>query len=247
MLRFRSIAALMLALLLAPLASNAQPGGRGRPDIDQVNRLIVEQTNTFRRANGLEATAPNPALAQAARSFAAYMARTDRYGHEADGREPAQRATEHGYAYCLVAENIAYQFHSHGFRALELAKQLVEGWKDSPGHRRNMLDADATETGAAVVQSARSGRYYAVQMFGRPQAMRIAFRIANRSATPVRYELGGQSYQLPPRVTRTHEQCRAETLTLHLPGSADKTTLRPMGGERYAVEQVGTRIRVTKG
>src|SRR5207253_2501467 len=126
---------------------------------------------------------PNRALADTARDFAEFMARTDRYGHEADGQQPSQRATAHGYGYCMVAENIAFQYSSAGFRSGELARRFVEGWKQSPGHRHNMLEPDATETGVAVAQSPKSGRYYAVQMFGRPQALRVAFRIANRSTT----------------------------------------------------------------
>ena len=175
------------------------------------------------------------------------MARTDRYCHEADGRQPSQRATAHGYGYCLVSENIAYEYSSIGFRSADLATRFVDAWKRSPGHRRNMLEPDATETAVAVAQSPRTGRYYAVQMFGRPQSMRIAFRIANRSTASLRYELGGEHYQLPPRVTRTHEQCRSEVLTLQLPGEDHATRIEPRNGERYAIERDGARYRLTRG
>jgi hypothetical protein len=70
-----------------------------------------------------------------------------------------------------------------------------------------MLDPDVTETGVALAQSPRSGRYYAVQMFGRPYALHAAFRITNRSNVTLRYTLGAESFELPPRVTRSHEQC----------------------------------------
>jgi uncharacterized protein YkwD len=43
----------------------------------------------------------------------------------------------------------------------------VEGWKRSPGHRRNLLAREATQTGVAVARSDQ-GYYYAVQLFGRP-------------------------------------------------------------------------------
>jgi hypothetical protein len=172
------------------------------------------------------------------------MAASDRYAHDADGTQPSQRARAQGYDYCLVSENIAYAFHSDEFRTEDLARRFIEGWKQSPRHRHNMLDADASDTGVAVARSARSGRYYAVQMFGRPQSKRIEFRIANRSTTPVRYELGGEWYQLPPRMTRTHGQCRAETLTMRLPGDEQPVTIQPAAGELYAVERVGTRLRL---
>ena len=218
-----------------------------RPNLDDVVRRAIDESNAFRRAQGYAPTSPNATLAATAQEFADFMARTDRYGHEADGRQPPQRATAHGYGYCLVSENIGFQYSSTGFRAADLAARFVDAWKRSPGHRRNMLEPDATETAVAVAQSARTGRYYAVQMFGRPQSMRIAFRIANRSTASLRYDLGGEHYQLPPRVTRTHEQCRTEVLTLQLPGEDRPTRIEPRNGERYAIERDGTRYRLTRG
>ena len=50
---------------------------------------MVERTNAFRLEQGLGAVKPDPALEASARDFAAYMARTDRYGHEADGATPS--------------------------------------------------------------------------------------------------------------------------------------------------------------
>jgi uncharacterized protein YkwD len=242
---FASLIVALAAVLLVPRAAQTQPVSR--PDAGQVMNGIVEQTNAFRRAQGLKPTAPNGTLAGTAQEFADFMARTDRYGHDADGRQPSQRATAHGYAYCLVSENIGYQYSSIGFRSGDLAERLVEAWKRSPGHRHNMLEPDATETGVAIAQSPRTGRYYAVQMFGRPDKLRIAFRIANRSTTPLRYEVGGERFQLPPRVTRTHEQCRSEVLTLQLPGDDQPMRIEPRNGERYAIERDGPRYRLTRG
>jgi len=236
-IHFRA-ALLALASLIAPAGAEAQAV---RPHLAEVSRAIIDETNGFRRANGAGPTAPDAKLTATARDFAQYMARTDRHSHEADGKEPAERAHDHGYAYCLVSENIAFQYSSAGFGAHDLANRLVDGWKRSPGHRKNMLDADATDTGVAVVQSARTGRYYAVQMFGRPQARTIRFRIANASPAAVEYDLGGKSFRLLPRMTRTHQQCRPARLTMRLPGERQATTIRPGPGERYAVEQDASR------
>lgn len=149
-------------LLLSCLARGA--------DIPAVERAIIDGTNRFRNEQGVGSVRPDSTLDSTAREFAEYLARTDRFDHEADGRTPAIRARTHGYDYCLIAENIAYQFDTRGFTAAALARGLVQGWKDSPGHRRNMLDARAIDTGVAVVRSPRSGRFYAVQMFGRRRA-----------------------------------------------------------------------------
>ena len=156
-------APLLVAFLLCAAAAHAA-------DIPAVERAVIEGTNRFRHEEGLASVRPDSTLDRTAREFADYLARTDRFDHEADGRTPALRARAHGYDYCLVAENIAYQFDSRGFTTSALARGLVQGWKDSPGHRRNMLDKRVVDTGVAVARSAHSGRFYAVQMFGRRRA-----------------------------------------------------------------------------
>jgi uncharacterized protein YkwD len=239
------LVAVLLAALLLPQAARTQ--SVSRPNVPDVVRLSIDETNAFRREQGARPATPNATLAATAQEFADFMARTDRYGHEADGRQPPQRATAHGYAWCLVSENIGYQYSSTGFSSADLAARFVDAWKRSPSHRRNMLEPDATETAVAIAQSAHTGRWYAVQMFGRPQTMRIAFRIVNRSSAPMRYELGGEHYQLPPQVTRTHEQCRSEVLTVQLPGEDRPLRIEPRNGERYAIERDGARYRLTRG
>jgi uncharacterized protein YkwD len=241
-------AAALLACSLVLLPSAGLPAHAQRtPSVADTTRLVVAQTNEFRRNQGLATLAPNGRLDAAAREFAGFMARTDRYSHEADGREPARRAQAHGYDYCLVAENIAFEYSSEGFGTQELARNLVEGWKHSPGHRRNMLDNGAAETGVAIARSPRTGRYYAVQMFGRPQTMRVRFSVANRSQQALHYDIGGKTYPLPPHMTRTHEQCRADTLSLQLPGDAGVTRVVPANGQRYRIEPTGDRLRLTQG
>jgi uncharacterized protein YkwD len=238
---------LLLRTALATLAALLAHGASARePDLAEVARLVVDQTNELRRSQGLAPTVPQRRLIDAARGFAAYMARTDRYSHEADGRQPSQRVREQGYDYCLVAENIAYQFSSAGFGSAELARGFVQGWKNSPRHRHNMLEPDATDTGVAVARGPRSGRYYAVQVFGRPQALSVTFRVANRSPDPVAYELDGRPHRLPPHTTDTHQQCNAPRLVVRLPGEREPTVVQPADGERYAIERAAGRYRLRK-
>jgi hypothetical protein len=174
------------------------------------------------------------------------MARTNRFGHEADGKTPAQRAQEHGYAYCIVLENIATLYSSWGFGTQELAERVVRGWKQSPGHRENMLDAGVTDIGVAIAQSEKSRTYYAVQLFGRPHSKRVEFSIANASPVAVPYELNGRAYSLPSRATRMHQECRAARLTVRLPGERQSTTAQPADGDRYDIERVGSHYQLNK-
>lgn len=103
-----------------------------------------------------------------------------------------------------------------------------------------MLDADATEIGVAFARSDKSGRFYAVQMFGRPKSKQIEFRIANASTSAVGYELDGKSYALPPRATRIHQQCRAARLVVRLPDQQRAMTVQPENGERFAIERAAS-------
>jgi hypothetical protein len=125
------------------------------------------------------------------------MARTDRYGHDADGKSPADRAQARGYTYCALAENIAFLSNPAGTSTAALVTTVVEGWKQSPTHRRNMLLPEVVDTAVALAQSPTSQRYYAVQLFGRPRSAIVHFSVVNATANPLRYRLAGQSFDLP--------------------------------------------------
>ena len=235
---------LMLAASLA--------GGRGAaavavPDLAGAEREIVSRTNAFRRDEGAADLTVAPSLVAAARRFADFMASGDRYGHEADGRTPLQRAEAQGHAWCLVAENIAMQFNSAGFETGELSERFVTGWIDSAGHRRNLLDAAATETGVAIARSPQGERYYAVQMFGRPATLRLHFDVSNHSRADVSYRIGPTTFVLPSGATRRHEQCRADVFELVRPGTQTPLRRLPADGARYRIEGSGRTLRLVGG
>jgi uncharacterized protein YkwD len=209
--------------------------------------LIVQQTNEFRQSENLEAVQVNAKLAETAQYFAQYMAKTDAYGHTADGNRPAGRATRFGYEYCLVSENIAYQYSSLGFETEELASRFVTGWKESPEHRKNMLEPAAIETGVAVAQSPSTGYWYAVQMFGRPKSQAIEFTITNRSTVDVSYTIDERTFLLPPRYSRTHTRCRKSEVDVEAQREAAlDTTVTPASGERFVIEGQGGELRIQK-
>lgn len=209
------------ALWLAPLSGCAQSVSdpragltqRGGADPAAAARLVVEQTNEFRRQEGRRPLSAQPALTETALEFARYMARTGRFGHTADGNEPAGRAVAHGYAYCIVAENIG-EYRAAGLGTPELATALQQGWERSPEHRENLLDADVTEIGVGIARNDATGSYLGVQMFGLPKSASIDFTLANRTAAAVGYRLGGDAFTLPPNTVRTHQTCGAATLEL---------------------------------
>lgn len=207
------------------------------PDLKAVVRGLFDQTNAFREHEKRPRVAVNLKLAATARDFADYMARTNRYGHTADGDSPGDRANKHEYGFGLISENIAYAFNSAGFTAEALDTQLMEGWKHSPGHRENMLDPDATEAGMAVARSEKTGYYYAVQVFARPEAQNVRVEIANKSETTISYRLAGREFELPPLYSRRHEQGRPTDLTVELPPKEKPRTktFRVDGKSRFVV------------
>jgi uncharacterized protein YkwD len=252
---------LITAWLLAPLAAGAQSAHHDdveviekapprdpdekTPDLEAVTKAIVEKTNAFRKSEKRPDVAVNDKLAEAARGFAAYMAKTGRYGHTADGTQPANRATKQGYEYCIVLENIAYAFQSKGFSSEELTKTFVEGWEKSPGHRKNMLDPDVTETGVAVARSEKTGHYFAVQMFGRPKSQVIKFQIANQTKAEVSYKVGDKEFTLPAHYIRTHELCRPAEVTFEKVGEKAEP-LKAEAGSRFVLTEEGGKVRVKK-
>ena len=227
----------------AQSARTASDKSQKQPDPTALVRGIVERTNAFRKEHGREPVKPDPQLTKASQYFADYMAKTGKYGHTADGKQPADRAQAHGYAFCIVLENIAYQYNSAGFETADLAEKFFTGWLESPGHRKNMLDADVQHTGVAVAR-AGNGTWYAVQMFGRPKSAQIAFKLTNPGERPVRYSIGEERFTLEPNWTRSHTRCRPGDVAFVAAGgdgakpdgkSTKGETLRPANGSHYEV------------
>lgn len=208
---------------------------------DTVENLVIDDTNGFRASEGLKPVERSAELQSAAGSFADYMAKSGRYGHQADGSTPAARVKRHGYDYCIVGENIAYMRDPRGFTTAYLASKLYEGWKHSPEHRKNMLDADVTDTAVAVAPGERNGEWYAVQLFARPRSRAIRFQVRNASSASTRYRVGEETFTIPPRGIRTHMQCREEALVVE--GSGARATTHD--GERLVVvnERGGLALR----
>jgi uncharacterized protein YkwD len=210
------------------------------PDLARVKDLIANLTNEFRRQEGRGELHSNPDLARAAQYFADYLARTDKFSHTADGKEPWERLTKFGYPYAISAENIAWEFNSAGFTTRRLASALVEGWEKSPGHRKNMLDPDVTDIGVGVAKSAKTGRYYAVQEFGRPKSKEVAFRITNETDGVVKYRLDGKTFSVQPSNTVTHHRARPPRLTLDVEETSTAKqpgVYRPGNGDHLVIRE----------
>lgn len=189
------------------------------PEIAKVEAAIVQLTNVFRKEQGLAAVHPNLVLRKAAEDFSKYLARTGTFSHTADGRQPADRAKAAGYDFCIVSENLASNLDSRGFETNQLARDAVEGWKASPGHRKNMVEPNVTDIAVAVAKAPGAEKYLSVQLFGRPISQRYEFTVSNASQVPVVYSFAGRSFTIEQRRIITHTECVPGNLSFESAGS----------------------------
>jgi uncharacterized protein YkwD len=208
-----------------------------KPDLNEVASRIIERTNSFRKEKNLQPLASEEKLSATAREFAKFIADTGKYGHEADGLQPYERAARHGYEYCIVLENLAYKYDSEGVTQEGLISFFVESWKDSLNHRKNMLDPDVTQIGVAIMSRGK-GYYCAVQMLGRPKSAMIRFEIANKTDIPLEYTVDDKEYTLMPQRIHDQETCRGPAITLRLPGDKDLQKVRPANGDRFEYRRI---------
>jgi uncharacterized protein YkwD len=224
------------------------------PDLHQTELAIVEMTNAARARQKLAPVRINPTLTGAARAYGQYMARTKTFSHTADGRSAADRATAAGYAYCMISENLSSNLDSRGFATRDLARQAVEGWLNSPGHRQNMLAPYATETGVAVVQVPdRNPKFVTVQLFGRPQSLSYEFQISNDSKTTVSYTFGGETTEIGPHSSTIHTSCEPSAVVFTPPRPAQfapgvKGRYEARDGQLYTLTSDDkSRLQITVG
>lgn len=189
---------------------------------DRIAEQIIRQTNDFRKSKGLEPVERNATLTTCAEEFAAFMAESEKYGHRADGRTPAERAEAAGYDYCVVRENIAYRTNTGEVTDESLTEVFVSGWIDSPPHRENMLADYATETGVGIATS-DGITYYAVQLFSRPKSASFQIEITNDSESVETLIIRGgdekNTVEIRPRMILKMTRCFPSMLFLEGSGS----------------------------
>jgi uncharacterized protein YkwD len=115
---------------------------------------VIALVNDQRAKAGVPALRFDPALARAAHAHAADMVARDYFDHVSpDGKRFSDRAAAAGYQGFATGENIA-----QGQRS---AAEVMNGWMNSAGHRRNILSSGSNEIGVGVVERTW------VQVFGK--------------------------------------------------------------------------------
>jgi hypothetical protein len=129
-------------------------------------------------------------LAEAAMRHCEWMVRegeiSHRYGGEAD---LTGRAAAAGAHFSLIEENIALGPH---------ASTIHEGWLNSPGHRRNLLNPEVDRVGIAVIES--RGDMYAVADYSQAVAVLSTSQVEAQIGSLVR--MGGVAIRSDPHDAR---------------------------------------------
>jgi uncharacterized protein YkwD len=101
----------------------------------------------YRRNNGLPPVAVDPELMRMAGEQADAMAAHDKMEHDV-GRPFRDRIRNSGFRNAVAVENISAGYHT--------LAEAFSGWRDSPPHRANMLNASVTRMGIAAVYAPKS-------------------------------------------------------------------------------------------
>jgi hypothetical protein len=209
------------------------------PDPAKTAAAVLERVNKQRADAKAAALTESEPLAKAAREFAEHLARTGKFDHNSDGKEPHERAVAHGYDTVHVGENISRATNGAGQKAEQVADRFVASWLKSGGHRENMLNPGYYETGVAVAVAA-DGTAYAVQVFGVPKSKEIRFTVRNDTGAEVTYKIDGKESKLPARGTATHVHGFPPELVVPQPEGVEKAEpikYTPKAGERFTIRK----------
>ncbi len=136
-------------------------GGSNTSALSPLAQQVVDLTNEYRVAAGCALLTVSPQLAAAAAAHSQDMAQNNFASHiGSDGSTPWDRIRRTGYSYGSAAENIAAGYLT--------ARDVVQGWYNSPGHRQNMLNCDLREIGVAYADGGSYGRYWTL-VFATPR------------------------------------------------------------------------------
>lgn len=133
-----------VARVPAPPPAAPRPVAPQPPSLlSSLEQSVLNEINGYRRSKGLRALAVDECLTEAARAWSSRMARSG--------------GLSHGGSVCpnrSWAENVAYTYAPENF---------FELWRDSAGHRANMLRSGATKIGVGIVsvRDSYGTRYYA--------------------------------------------------------------------------------------
>jgi len=156
-------ACLVLILLMAQILG-AQWRGEARSGrisyLYDLERKIFRFTNEVRRRHGVPPLTWESSLRDVARAHSADMLRRNYFSHvNPEGKSPHDRICKaYPYPLSMTGENIwSGTGHDPG-DSTRLARQIVNNWVSSAGHRQNLLNPKFTDIGVGVAARGRDVR-----------------------------------------------------------------------------------------
>ncbi|HCS55780.1 MAG TPA: hypothetical protein DIW81_30035 [Planctomycetaceae bacterium] len=137
--------------------------------MSDVEKLLIDKTNQYRKSNKLNLLSSDSKLNQAAGNHAAVMIQTNNFSHQAGNTNPSDRVEQAGYRWYFVAENIAWRIGDNQMTDDQLAEAILQQWINSPSHNQNLLAKLANQCGVSITYDGNSGRTYIVMLYARPR------------------------------------------------------------------------------
>lgn len=139
--------------------------GHSQEDLQPIDHQgVIVETNVERNRYGLGDLRDNSVLREAAEMKANDMLQRQYFAHTSPSGATASDLVEYvGYNYILVGENLS-------LGNFDSARDMVNSWMNSPGHKANILNPRYQEIGVATVSGLYEGNnvWIGVQIFGRP-------------------------------------------------------------------------------
>ena len=140
MLRYLAMVVAMGSLsacfVVVPIPLSATATGTPSNEPVLATNSFTDEINAFRADNGLGPLSQSAILTRAAQAHAEDMRARGYFSHQSpggpNGDDLSDRVRAAGCSYRSVAENIA--------RGQPSESDVLAGWANSPGHRRNMLN-----------------------------------------------------------------------------------------------------------
>ena len=126
---------------------------------DEIGKKCLELTNIFRAKNKLPPLKWDDSIWRISYTHSKNMGdKKVPFGHKGFN----ERIRKFPFHYTLACENV---FMCQGYSQYSIAENGVEGWINSPGHRKNLL-SNTTHCAIATYRNS-SGAFYLTQMFAR--------------------------------------------------------------------------------
>jgi uncharacterized protein YkwD len=149
-----------LAVALSPFGARSARGEPGDAGIAALEARFHDMVNAERAGRHLLVLERDAALDAVARAHSADMARRRYLAHvNPEGQNPVQRLEAAGIGgFTLAAENAGQTDRGDPDR------EILEGWKASPVHRRNLYAPPWNRTGIGIAR-ASDGTWYVTQLY----------------------------------------------------------------------------------